>query len=462
MSVVMKKPNTANEEVAVTRDTFGSKFGIVAAAAGSAVGLGNVWRFPYIVGENGGGAFILIYLACILVVGMAAMLCEFLIGRRTGTNAVQAFKKLAPNTPWFLTGWMGIITSVLILSFYSGVAGWCIHYMIASLMGGFTGLDAGGINQTFGAFITGYEPIFYQMIILFITAGVVFFGVKKGIERVSKILMPLLVVLLVLLGVNSLMLPNAVAGFEFLFKPDWSGVTPESILIALGHSFFTLSVGMGVMMTYGSYIKKSDNLGTSVVSITAADTSIALLAGIVIFPAVFSFGLEAAEGPGLVFVTLPHIFNNMPFGQLLGGVFFFLLTIAAITSTISLLEVNVAYLQDTFNWKRSKSTIAVISVIVVTSIICSLSNTEVLGHIKLFGLNFFDFADKVTNDYLMPIGGLFIVLFTGWYMKKEDIVDELTVEGQKPWYVEPFLFIVKFVAPVLIAIVFLNTIGLVG
>ena len=462
MSVRTTEMSCNKLSIEPSHQTLGARVGFIAAVVGSAVGLGNVWRFPYVAGKYGGGTFLFVYLGCVVFIGMTVMMCEFLIGRKTGLSSVKAFKKLAPKTAWFLTGWLGIITSILILSFYSCIAGWCIHYMMASLMNGFVGLDGVGITETFKTFISGYEPVAYQMLVLFVTALVVSFGRKSGIERFSKILMPVLIVLLALLGINSLLLPDASKGLEFLFKPDFSQLTSDTIMAALGHSFFTLSVGMGIMLTYGSSLKKSDNLGATVVSITLADTLIAILVGIIIFPAVFSFGINPGSGEGLVFLTFPQIFNQLPFGEVLGGLFFLLLTIAAVTSTISLLEVNVAYLQETFNWKRVKATSLATVVIAVTGAVCSLSNTVRVNHIKIMGLNLFDFADQITNNILLPVGGLLILVFTGYILKKQDILDELMIDGNKVWYAKPFLFTVKFIAPALIGMIFFNATGLLG
>ncbi|MGL4337244.1 MAG: sodium-dependent transporter [Turicibacter sp.] len=463
MSVSHKKiVATKNENSGIVRDGFGSKLGVIAAASGSAIGLGNVWRFPYITGENGGAAFLIIYLACIVLVGLVVMLAEFVIGRHSQSNAIGSFKKIAPKTPWFLTGWMGLISAVLILSFYSCVAGWCLHYLILMISNTFAGASPDAIGGMFGEFISGYSPIFYQVIILIITASIVYLGVKNGIEKMSKILMPLLLVILVVLAGRSLTLPGAMEGVSFLFKPDWSAINAQSIFIALGHSFFTLSLGMGVMLTYGSYINKKENLGSTVVAISIADTVVALLAGLAVFPAVFAFGLAPSEGPGLVFAALPNVFNHIPFGNMFGALFFALLAIAAITSTISLLEVIVAYLEEEVKISRKRATILSTGVIAITGALCSLSNTPLLSDVKIFGWTMFDFADKITANYLMPIGGLIIVIFVGWCMKKSDIENELLLDGKKPWYSDVFMVLVKFVTPVLIAVVFLNQLGIIG
>lgn len=294
----------SQETITQKRDGFSSRFGLIAAAAGSAVGLGNIWKFPYIVGENGGSAFILIYLISILGVGLPVLLAEFIIGRRGGANAVRSFKKLAPNTKWPVIGWLGIIAAFMILGFYTVIAGYTIHYFLLSLTNAFSGMSSEQITQTFHHFSSGHTPIIYTIIFTLLAVVVLFGGIKDGIEKYTKILMPGLVGIIILLVVRAITLPGAAEGLKFLFKPDFSEVSINSILDALGHSFFSLSVGMGTMLTYGSYISKKENLSTVTCSIAVADTMIALLAGVAIFPAVFAFGIDPTAGPGL---SLIHI-----------------------------------------------------------------------------------------------------------------------------------------------------------
>ena len=327
----------------IKRENFSGKLGIIAAAAGSAIGLGNIWKFPYITGVYGGSAFILVYLFCIALIGIPVMLSEFIVGRNAQKNAVGSFKKIAPGTPWFFTGFIGVIAAYVILSFYGIVAGWTLQYVFLAITNQFSGLTPDQIGGNFGAFISKPGlPIFWQVIFMAVTASVVIGGVKKGIERFSKILMPILLVIIIILVFRSVTLKGASKGLEFLLKPDFSKLTVPAILSALGHAFFSLSLGMGTMITYGSYIKKDENLGQTAIQVTIADTLIALLAGFAIFPAVFAFGIEPSAGPGLVFVTLPNVFNQMPFGAFFALLFFVLLAVAALTSSISILECVVA------------------------------------------------------------------------------------------------------------------------
>jgi len=468
------------------RDGFTSKFGIIAAAAGSAIGLGNIWKFPYIVGINGGAAFILIYLVCIALIGAPIMLSEFLIGRRAQKNAVGSFKKLAPNTPWFLTGWMGLGAAFMILSFYGVVAGWTFFYVVKMIFGAFKDMSPDAIGGMFGNFISGtndagtfgewWHPIMYQVGFMILTAGVILGGVKNGIEKYSKILMPMLLVIIIILDIKAISLKGSSAGVEFLFKPEWSALKLSSVLDALGHAFFSLSLGMGTMITYGSYIGKKENLGVTSIQVTIADTLIALLAGLAIFPAVFAFGIEPGVGPGLVFVTLPNVFNAMGgIGQLFGLMFFVLLAVAALTSSISILEVVVAYLSEEMNLDRKKATIISTIIITLMGILCSLSLgpftqtfpilelSEAEGFARFFTqYGFFDALDKISANFLLPIGGLMISLFVGWKMKDEDIKEELSNNGVlKIGYFVVFDFLCRFVAPLGIVFVFLYNLGVI-
>ncbi|NCD41307.1 MAG: sodium-dependent transporter [Bacteroidia bacterium] len=445
------------------RGSFGSKFGVIAAAAGSAIGLGNIWRFPYVVGENGGGAFLLINLLCILLIGMPLMLSEFVIGRRAQRNAYGAFKKLAPGTPWFLVGLMGVVTAFVILSFYSTVAGWTLEYIFKSFSNSFSGKNPEELKTMFESFVgSSWRPVLWQLLFLALTAGIVLAGIKKGIEKYSKILMPLLLVLIIALCVRSVTLPGAGKGLEFLFKPDFSKVTGRVILEALGQAFFSLSIGMGALITYGSYIGKKDNLTSSAVIVSFSDTFIAILAGVAIFPAVFAFGINPAEGPELVFLTLPNIFLQMPGGYLFSILFFVLLSVAALTSSISVLEVVVAYFVEETNMNRKSATwIATLSIAFI-GIFCTLSQGALPG-LRIGSMNLFDVMDFTSSKILLPFGGFLIVLFIGWYLKPKGTKAELSNEGtlRLPFF-NLFLIIVRFVAPVAIAMVFLYSIGLIG
>ena len=448
------------------RDGFSSRFGIIAAAAGSAIGLGNIWKFPYITGEYGGAAFILVYLICITLIGLPVMLSEFLIGRRAEKDAVGSFKKLAPRTPWFITGWLGLVSAFIILSFYGVVAGWTLHYLYLSLSGGLLNLNTEQLSGLFSNFISNpWQPIIWQCIFMAVTVAVVLGGVKNGIERYSKLLMPLLLIILVILAFRSVTLQGAEAGIDFLFSPDFSKLDMKAVLAALGHAFFSLSLGMGTMITYGSYIQKKENLATTAIQVSIADTAIALIAGIAIFPAVFAFGIEPSAGPGLVFITLPNVFGQMTMGIVFSALFFALLAVAAITSAISILEVLVAYLDEEFNWPRPRSTILIGSIITVVGALLSQGNGSMasiqlpflLGG-EIAQMNIFDWFITL-SDQLLPIGGFVIALFVGWKMTKADIHDELSSQGR--WrvpYLTVYRIVVKIIAPAAIALVFLSNI----
>ncbi len=439
------------------RDSFTGKYGFIAAAAGSAIGLGNIWKFPYITGVYGGSAFIIVYLICILLIGLPIMLSEITVGRRAQKGIFGSYKSLSPGTPWFFSGYMGIAAAFLILSFYGVVAGWTMEYVVKSLTGAFSGQTPDEIEAMFGGFISQTaKPIFWQMGFMALTCFIVIAGIKNGIERYSKILMPVLLIILFLLCARSVTLDGASKGFEFLFKPDFSKLSSEAILAALGHAFFSLSLGMGTLITYGSYVKKNENLAPLSIHITIADTVIALLAGIAIFPAVFAFGIEPAAGPGLVFVTLPNVFQQMPFGSIFCVLFFFLLAIAALTSSISILEVVVGHLVEDFKVSRKTATIATTLVITLFGIPCSLS-FGVMSDVTILGATFFDNADHIASNFLLPLGGLCISLFVGWKMAKKDVADELSNSGTvSVSYLPVFLFLARIVAPIGITAVFLH------
>ena len=452
----------------VQRDGFTSKLGIIAAAAGSAIGLGNIWKFPYITGIYGGAAFILVYLVCIAMIGLPVMLSEFLIGRKAQKNAIGSFKALAPGTPWFLTGWSGFLAAFSILSFYGVVAGWALDYIFKAITGAYVGMAPDAIGGLFGALISNpVSTVAWQVVFMILTGAVVLGGVKDGIERYAKILMPLLLVIIIILDIRAVTLPGAGEGVAFLFKPNWGALSAEAVLVALGHAFFSLSLGMGTMITYGSYIGKKENLGTTALQVTIADTVIALLAGLAIFPAVFAFGVEPAAGPGLVFITLPNIFNQMAGGMICGVLFFVLLSVAALTSSISILEVVVAYFAEEMKMSRLKATVIATTAITIVGVLAGLSYTSVLGGFTLplpgFGqLVIFDWLDMISANYFLPLGGLFISLFVGWSMKKEDVTAEVSNEGKlNVAYMNLFLVFSRFVAPIAIAIVFLNGIGII-
>ena len=445
----------------VQRDSFTSKLGIIAAVAGSAVGLGNIWKFPYITGVYGGGAFVLVYLICIALIGLPIVLSEFIIGRKAQKNAIGSFKKLAPGTLWFVPGLMGLVAAFMILAFYGVVAGWTLEYLFKAITNSFVGKNPADLEGMFGGFISQLaKPIFWQIIFMGLTCWIVLAGIKGGIEKASKLLMPVLLVIIIILDIRAVTLPGASEGLAFLFKPDFSKLTGEGMLNALGHAFFSLSLGMGTLITYSSYMSKQENLATTAVQVTIADTGIALLAGIAIFPAVFAFGIEPGAGPGLVFITLPNVFQQMPGGYFFCILFFLLLAVAALTSSISILEVVVAYFVEELKLARRAATIMAASAITIMGIPCSLS-MGVWSKVKFMDKTFFDWLDFIASNVMLPLGGLLIVAFVGWYLGREKTEAEVTNEGQlKAGYLPLFMFLAKFVAPVVIAIVFLHGLGL--
>lgn len=443
------------------RDSFSSKFGIIAAAAGSAVGLGNIWKFPYVAGQNGGGAFLVVYLLFIVAIGLPVMLSEFSIGRRAQRNAIGSFKKLAPGTPWYFVGVMGVAAAFLILSFYSAVAGWTLEYVFKSLANSFAGRNETELNLMFGDFISGtWRPLLWQLIFMILTAWIVAAGIRKGIEKYTKVLMPLLVIMIVILCIRSVTLPGSAEGLAFLFKPDFSKLTADAVLGALGQAFFSLSLGMGTLITYGSYIGKSNNLPGTVVQVSVADTLIAIMAGVAIFPAVFAFGIDPAEGPGLVFITLPNIFQQMPGGYFFALIFFVLLAVAALTSSISVLEVVVAYFVEELNLSRKRATIFAAVMISVLGVFCTLS-FGIMSDVHIFGFLFFDLMDFTASNLLLPLGGFLIVMFVGWYLGSGPAREEISNNGRyRLTYFPVFIFLVRFVAPFAITLVFIYGLGL--
>ena len=461
------------------RGTFAGKIGFILAAAGSAVGLGNIWRFPYLTGENGGAAFILVYLICIALVGMPVMLAEFVIGRSTQTNQVAAYKELAPGKPWFLNGAMGLVTGLLILGFYCPVAGWVLDFGVKMTLGLFKvkGMTDPQMMEYFGAqtaALTGgtWEPLIWMVVIMAMTAGIISFGIESGIERACKVLMPMLIIIMLLLMLRSLTLPgidenhSMSQGLAFLFKPDWSKITPTAVLEALGQAFFTLSLAMGAMMTYASYVNRDINLSRMVVNITALDTLVALLAGLIIFPAVFAFGLEPSSGPTLIFVTLPTIFAKMHFGRLIGATFFLLVTVAAITSTISLLEPIVTWLVDDHKLNRRPATWLTSLVVILFGIPACLSagDTSPLAGFKIPFIGgeqtIFGLYDAMTSNLMMPIGGFVICMFIRFGWQRSRIVQETVGTHGRPGFII-FLWyrVVTIITPILILLVLLNKLG---
>ncbi|MBO7305399.1 MAG: sodium-dependent transporter, partial [Bacteroidales bacterium] len=418
-------------------------------------GLGNLWRFPYLVGTNGGAAFIVIYLAIVFLLAIPIMYAEFVIGRRAQTDVFGAFKKLAPGSKWGIIGIISIVCCTIILGFYVVVGGWTIDYMVKAGMQQFSSANA-DFTQMFASSVqSSYSPLIYMLVFTLLSGGVLLAGVKDGIEKYSKILMPALFIIVVILAIRSVTLPNSGAGVEFMFKPDFSKVTTDTFLDALGQAFFSLSVGFGIIFTYASYVNKKESIIKMSAQTAIADTLFAILAGVAIMPAVFAFGLEPGQGPGLLFVTIPYIFSQLPLGSVLAVLFFFVLFVAAITSSISLLEVVVAYLIEEFKLKRRNAVITVVLVVTLIGVFCSLSQ-GVLSDVKIFGLNIFDLLDYTSANILIPLGAMLIVLFAGWRMSKADFIDEITSGGErkvKSWYLTVILMSIKYLAPVVIGVI---------
>ena len=453
-------------EIDQNREKWGSKVGFVLAAAGSAIGLGNIWKFPYIAGENGGASFVLVYLICIAVIGLPVLIAEILIGRTTQRNPVGAFYKLSKSKFWASLGGMGVLAGFLILSFYAIIAGWAIGYIIESINGNFfLWPDPSASAQHFNNLVSNTSwTIGYFAFFMVLTIVIVFAGVQRGIERASKIMMPILFILLVVLMIRGLTLPDAGKGVDFLWNPDWSKITTSTILLALGHAFFTLSLGMGAMLTYGSYMSEEDNIPAAAFQIVVLDTLIALIAGMAIFTSVFSVGLDPAAGPGLIFHTLPGVFVKMPGGYFFSILFFIALVIAALTSSISLLEVVVSYFVDELKWKRHNASIVLGFIIFLIGVPSALS-FNLLSDVKIFGLSFFDTVDFLASNILLPLGGLLISIFIAWVWGFDKVIPNLKKGAEKlfnnyPWVVTFWKIFVKYLAPVLIFLVFLHSIGI--
>jgi len=442
---------------------WASRFGFVLAAAGSAVGLGNIWKFPYITGKNGGGAFVLVYLACVLFVGLPIMIAELFVGRRGQRDAVGAFTAIeGEKSLWRLVGWGGVVASFILLSFYAVVGGWCFDYVVKSVTGALSGRNPEEVGAIFGDLVSSPAPIlFWQALFILATAAIVAGGIRGGIERWSKILMPVLFALLLLLFFRGILSPGAGDAFDFMFRPDFEKLDAKALLDALGHSFFTLSLGAGVMITYGSYLDNEADLLSLSLRITIFDTLIALLAGLAIFPVVFAAGLEPGSGPGLVFQTIPTVFSALPFGSFLAFLFFLLLSFAALSSSISMLEVPVAYLVDERGFGRGKTTVLLAVAAFVLGIPSALSFNRWGDVTIFFGKNFFDFCDLLVSSFLLPLGGLFVAIYVGWFLKEED-KEDISVTGHPSLIVIFWRFLVRYVAPVAVSIILLNGCGLLG
>ncbi len=451
-----------------TRENFGSKLGAVLAAAGSAVGLGNIWRFPIETGQNGGAAFIIVYVACVFLLGIPIMMSEFFIGRYTQTNTAGAYRKLAPGTPWKWVGRLGVLTGFVILSYYCVVAGWTAEYTRLAVCNFFEGKNTADFPTIFNEFVSNpYKSIFWMVAFMVVTHVVVVRGVKGGIEKFSKVMMPALFIILVVLAVCSALLPGASKGLEFLLKPDFSKITGAVVLSAMGQAFFSLSLGMGCLCTYASYFGKDTNIGKTALNVALIDTFVAIMSGFVIFPAVFNAGYAISSsdiGPSLLFITMPNVFQQA-FGDIpmlsygVSVLFYFLLVVAALTSTISMHEVVTAYVSEEFDMKRRKAATWVTIACCSIGVVCALSFGP-FANVKLFGMNFFDLFDYVSSNIFLPVGGMFISIFTGWYLDKKLLRDEITNYGTlRVPYLRFVISILRYFAPIAIAIILLNQLG---
>ena len=448
------------------RANFGSKLGVILASAGSAVGLGNIWRFPYETGNHGGAAFILIYIGCVLFFGIPIMVAEFSIGRHSRSNTARAYQTLAPGTPWKWVGRMGVLAGFLILGYYSVVAGWTLDYIVQAATNSFSGQSADGFISSFNNFVQNpWRPVFWTLVFMLMTHFIVVKGVEKGIEKSSKIMMPMLFILLLVLAACAISLPGAGNGLKFLLQPDLSKVDANVLLGAMGQAFFSLSLGMGCLCTYASYFRKDVNLPKTALNVGVIDTLVAVLSGFIIFPAAFSVGIQPDAGPSLLFITLPNVFQQafggLPWlAVLLSIMFYVLLALAALTSTISLHEVVTAYLHEEFNMTRRKAAILVTIGCSILGILSSLS-LGIGKELTLFGMTLFDFFDYLTAKIMLPLGGFFIAIFTGWFMNRRIVWKEVSNNGTlKVWIYRSWLFLLKFVAPIGIAFIFINELGL--
>lgn len=447
-----------------SRGNFGSRIGVILATAGSAIGLGNIWRFPFTTGQNGGAAFILVYFVCVLLLGIPGMVSEFIVGRRAQTNAARAYGSLG-RKEWRFVGYLGILTSTIILGFYAVVAGWCLQYLYAAIAGQLTG-DAAYVLNYFKDFSSDpVKPCLWAVAFILITHLVVAMGVNKGIERVSKLLMPLLLLILMILVIASCMLPGAEAGIEFLLKPDFSKVTGDVFLDALGQAFFSLSLGTACLCTYASYFKPDTNLLKSSVQIALLDSGIAILAGLMIFPAAFSVGIQPDSGPSLIFITLPNVFNQAfsafpGNGYIISCLFYALLVFAALTSTISMHEIGTAFFHEELRLPRIHATWILTVVCSVIAVLCSLS-VGANKNIALFGMPLLDFCDFLTAKLMLPMGAFLTSIILGWLVNRQMVKDEFTNNGSiKESFFTVYMFAIRYIVPFCIVMVFLHQFGI--
>ena len=443
----------------MSRDSFGSRFGALVAMAGSAVGLGNLWRFPYLVGENGGAAFIIIYILLSFLICLPIFISEFVIGRRSQKNAYAAFRDLSGGSAWRCVGLFTIIVPLVVLSYYSVIGGWSVEYLLKSVTFAFESASQSAMSTMFSDFVSStWGPLLVHTGFLLVTTLIVVVGIKDGIEKFSKVMMPLLFFMVLAIAIYSMTLPGAKAGLDYLFNPDFSKITGKACAAALGQAFFSLSLGFGTIMTYASYVDKKENILFQSTATAVSDLMFALIAGMAIMPAVFAFGLNPQSGPGLVFETLPFVFGQMPAGGFVAILFFLALLVAALTSSISMLEVAVAYLVEEKGFSRVWACVVLFVICWVVGAICSLSFGPLSG-VKIGGGNLFDFFDNLSSNILMTLGSLLTVLFVGWRLKKTDVYDEFTNGGTLSRNAKLFgvlWFLIRYICPLAIISIFVS------
>lgn len=453
----MKSSNRHNTERAI----FATRIGAIAAAVGSAVGLGNIWKFPYEAGANGGGAFVLIYIVCVFLLGIPVIISEFVIGRATHKNAVGALRELSPIKYLHYFPYLGIIASVMIISFYSVVCGWIVEYLILAIKGGISNHSQAEYSAIFTAYSSNpYRSVLWTWLFLIINAIVLLGGIKKGIERSVTLFMPILFVLLIVFCINSMLLPSARSGLDFLFNPDFNAITPRTVIMAMGQAFFSLSLGLSCLLTYASYFKPEEPIVRTATTVAVLDTVVALLSGIIIFPAVFNYGLEPTAGPKLVFEVLPSVFQQMSGGYVWAVLFFVLLLLASLTSTISMSEISVTFFQDEWRMKRKSAVLLNTMLAMIFGALCALS-FGVMSNFKIFGMTIFDLFDYVSSNLLLPFGGIFFSVFVGWLMNRTIVEKELPNGGSlKVRFLKPIVFCIRWVAPIAITIIFIYGLNL--
>jgi neurotransmitter:Na+ symporter, NSS family len=463
-----KKEGLYLEKKNTKREGFSSGLAVFFATLGSAVGLGNIWRFPYLTGENGGGAFLLIYLICIVVVGLPIMIGEFYIGKKAKKNVMGAIKILKPKSKfWRLIAWGGILASYFIMFFYSSVGGWVYSYVYKAISGKFVGVNADTAKSIFdNTSAASISPILWQILVISVVSLILIAGVKKGIEKITKTLMPVLFMLIIICDIRALTLPHAYSGISFLFSVNFHKITPAIILVAMGLAFFKLSIGMGTMVTYSSYfIEETDLIATSV-KVALSDTLVSILAGLAIFPAVFSFGMQPSLGPGLLFQTIPLVFSKLPAGSVLLAAFFILAAIAATTAMISMVEVVIAFFSEELGLNRIMAVIINAIIIICIGAITTISfdGGSAIGKVHIFNMNFFDLFDNISSSYLLPLGGLLVAILVGYFIPGNDVKKVLSNNGRlkNQVVIDIFLILIRFITPILIILVFLNSIHVIG